>query len=82
MDREALTFGDVRTFYFLVVGFLGSTFLAWANKHDNFLMEGNGGGRTLKTTWIPYFLAHSNCSPKFHRLVIGDALFQILESLL
>ena len=28
MDGEALTFGDVQTFCFLVVGFLGSTFLA------------------------------------------------------
>ena len=44
MDGEALTFGDVQTVYFWAVGFLGSTFLAWANKQDNFLMEGNGGG--------------------------------------
>ena len=42
MDGEALTLGDIRTLCFVAVGFLGTTFFAWTNRPDNFLVEDDG----------------------------------------
>ena len=74
MDREALSFGDVRTFCFFATGFLGVIFLAWADKRDNFLVEGCGDARDSEKDVDPLFsysfqyefkLSSINCQQRF-----------------
>ena len=55
MDGKTLTFRDIRTFCFFVIGFLGVVSLAWVDKQNAFLMEGDGDGRDLEEDMDPLF---------------------------
>ena len=55
MDGEALTLGDVQTFYFLAACFLVVAFFAWAKSWDEFLVKGGGDCRDLNEDMDPLF---------------------------